>query len=774
MKKKIFLLFALIMLIGFVDGIYASSLKFHYGSLIRQFQITSHFSGGPNDEGNTDTYPQLAPSLYNPSASGEYNDSTGLLTLDFNFTDPQTELLLFRNYNKVETENYAVNPGDVAILDLSNYADGEFMVRLVRHTLNDTIYGVFSTMPGMLPVNHSFYYKRTITPQSGNSERPGFSYHASIDHHVNKTFWVKQTVAKQPRLRLTVESEDAEFYAYLFNVDDLSSSNYSFSSVPSGTRHRISTFVNIDKKGDYVLLITTRNDTITGHCNIQFGNYSYTNQAISRTFLPYGSEGINTAYSYIATGNDPQLYVLSGNAPGSVIAYNDDYQGKSTYNWDTTARITQQFPSTTSGVLVTISSLNGGSSNIFAHVQPVVYSMDSGNQLNYLITDSLTCFDDALVAHVGDDGCKYNSFNWSVGEWQLNDNTETKFSQYKDLEAFYAAHGYFPSDSTTSSIDVYGRNGKYENAAVKAFWAPHATGYSMELKVGKRDQYRYFIPRGALNGFYGSPVAYFSRNIPLIDVDITDTLTFMFDPVFENAQLTNNERNDIHNLAMGVDADDYYDFLDLYYDAREVLDNALDAGFAELEASTEYQDLLSFCEEVPDLIYYTMLGVDDGKLLDIKLLNDLVPETPDAANGLAEMNQYNNDNKLNSQGQPIRRSLQTNAILFIKSYLQQTNFNPAHAPKKFTPEGITYSNDESAFVANVNGRTVQVAFELSDEANVTVNVATPYGQIVGNGLRNCHLGSGHHEVTVNVAQPGIYVVAYIANGRIYERKLTIQ
>ena len=57
-----------------------------------------------------------------------YNDSTKLLSLEFNFSDSNTEVGVFLNYNKVMTENYAISPGDSTSLDLSALANGAYWV----------------------------------------------------------------------------------------------------------------------------------------------------------------------------------------------------------------------------------------------------------------------------------------------------------------------------------------------------------------------------------------------------------------------------------------------------------------------------------------------------------------------------------------------------------------------------------------------------------------------------------------------------------------------
>ena len=613
--------------------------------------------------------------------------------------------------------------------------------------------------------------EKTVVPNLAWSElAPQFSYQAAIGETAHETFHRTFQFAQGTSQHISIESPDAECYYYIFNVNNLNRSwSGSVLRASGDTMYRGSKTVNIPETGTYMLLVTTTDNSVTGHCNVTVGSDNFQNQVVGRNYYAISTPADGKTYNYVATSRtaNPMLFVLQGTNSGKVVAYNNDYAGEATYDWEETARVKQSFNYATSGVLVALDS-HDGSEHKFDVYGLLEDAAKERRRLNKIGIRNATITDLMISAPTAP---QYDGLAWAVGNWQEKACPGEVFSSFDDLESYFRAYGYTSEGAThdNSVIDVYGDSIHPKAVLVRAFWNELTASYDWEMK--QNSLYRYFLPRNAIDSLSGAQVIHFRKMSPF-DMWMNEHLTFVGEAVYENYNFTTEEWNYIEDNVMEIDDDTYFAFDDLYVLANEVLILSPFNDFSELETAPDYLAIKTLCQNHPELIYQIMERVGYGELLAVKLLGDVF-----ATNHLPSINHmkaYCASHQLTSAGLPIRRTMQANAMLFIKDLIEVEIDQLNHSHPMMSPSGVTHSNDMDAFAVSVNDQSLNISFDLDHDSQVSVNVATPYGQMIGQQYNNVNLSDGRYDVDVNVGQKGIYVVSYIVNGRIYNKKVTIK
>ena len=612
--------------------------------------------------------------------------------------------------------------------------------------------------------------ENTVVPNLAWSElAPQFSYQAAIGETAHETFHRTFQFAQGTSQHISIESPDAECYYYIFNVNNLNRSwSGSVLRASGDTMYRGSKTVNIPETGTYMLLVTTTDNSVTGHCNVTVGSDNFQNQVVGRNYYAISTPADGKTYNYVATSRtaNPMLFVLQGTNSGKVVAYNNDYAGEATYDWEETARVKQSFNYATSGVLVALDS-HDGSEHKFDVYGLLEDAAKERRRLNKIGIRNATITDLMISAPTAP---QYDGLAWAVGNWQEKACPGEVFSSFDDLESYFRAYGYTSEGAThdNSVIDVYGDATEAKAVLVKRLSNDYAAGYSWEMKHA--GLYRYFLPRNAIDSLSDAHVSYYRKMTPS-ETEQWGGVHFTDESVYESYQFTANERSYVEDKLKAIDDDTYFAFEDLFVVAYDTLVLSSSNGFSELEASAEYQELQSMCRNRNELLYLVMNQVSYGNLLAVKLLGDVYAE--DYPVSLDHMKKYCNDHLYSADGKAICRTMQARAMLFAKDLLAE-DMQGSTPQSIVSPEGITRSNDADALVAKVNGRSIEIAFDLEREARVSVHVFTTDGKTVGTHLDDTPLSEGHHALQVNVRQAGVYLVSYIENGCIFIRKVKVE
>lgn len=100
----------------------------------------------------------------------------------------------------------------------------------------------------------------------------------------------------------------------------------------------------------------------------------------------------------------------------------------------------------------------------------------------------------------------------------------------------------------------------------------------------------------------------------------------MVDYVLENAELTNSEISQIYARLVPVSYDDTIDFYWYFDNASADYEEAESDEFSQIAENEYYQELLALCMSKPLLMNLAYLEVNDGNLVAIKLLEDMITQ----------------------------------------------------------------------------------------------------------------------------------------------------
>ena len=756
---------------------------------------------GINSTVDTLSFPHRGPVLVSEyDVTGVYNDTTQTMTLTYHFTSDSTVVSIYRDFNRMLLDTVSVIDGQSVAYPLSGYGQGEFIFD-IRRPRNDSLlvsYGSFSNIemmqggigemwpgtPYMSLGANKYNYPRTIHPYL-NEDSIQYGYHASLGQRVKKTFCEQVTFqSKYPVLKMKCDSVDC--FVYLFDPDSLNTFSYSKKVSKSATDSTSYRCV-VQRNKPYILMAVAAEDVSGGTCSIVTKDFAFHHRPVYYNFYDL-SVSANSAseQNIFATnwGHDLQLFVLrdrTATNPGKVRYCSTGYGSTPLYNWGTNPRVKAVFSSATTGLIV--NDLTGDGivpqlaplTNIYAGCLAPTPRLQSQFSNNADIIENMM-----ISAPIND---RYLSWDWAVGEWNVKDHQDSPFHQfYGDREGplgkadeIFFKQGYkrVAAGFSEAAIDVYGKveNGDtiVKHAAVRAYYTKDALGYDWESKLGARE--RVFHPRNGLGDRYVQRLASY---VPMTMAEIAQGNSYeqiYRDYVYENAQLTNAEASVIVNATIPISYDDMDDF-DLYYDrTADVLENSYESDYSDVDSCVHYANLLQLCQREPLLIYYAFLYVDEGEELAVKLIQDLMDVDNHPA--MQAVRAYNRSHMYVGSGanrHKVRRTVQTNAVLFIKELLAMMNNQQQQAP----PQGISYSNDEDAFAARANDGSIDVQFSLPEDATVSLCVATPDGSMIDQQIGGQRMEQGDHSRRIGVRKPGVYVVSYVVNGRIYNKKVSVK
>ena len=775
--------------VGYMYAQHIESSVIRVRTLPISFQLTD----------NEQLFPKRNPPIVSEDdVTGVYNDTTQTMTLTYHFTSDSTVVSIYRDFNKMLQDTISVTNGTEINYLLSNYGQGDFVFD-IRRPRNDSIMvsvGSFNNIEMVQAgIGEALYfpYAEEYTMNPYNSPRTiqeyygtdgiQYSYNASLGNQLRKTFCEKIVFDHwTTTVQVKCDSVDCDFYMF----DPLRLPMGSIGRRISKNASDYTDIQHVVRKGNtYILMAVAAENSEGGRISVKVEGQEFLNRPVYYNYFNFSMPADTSKVRNIFATNstDPlQLFVLrnhSANSPGTVRYYSEGYGNTSTYNWGRKPRICEKFDYPVTGIIVNDLS---DSPTFIRDRYTNLYVGCEGNTtgLNNIFRNDTTVLKNIMVSGKKNDG--YRSWHWAVGEWSVRDVAESQFTAVED------SLGYMPLDATErllatkgfvrtstggndAAIDVYGRlrNNvmRVTNVAVRTYKTPEALGYEWESKMGYDE--RVFHPRNGLGSRYQLIASFRPKTLSEIARD-NSYEEIMKDYVYENAQLTNSEANELINRTLPVSYDDLDDFDYYYYSSKQALSNSPDCDFGELDSCSYYNSLLSLCQSEPLLLYEAFLHVDDGDDIAIKLVEDLMDVRHHPA--MQTVREYILANKYVGTGanmHKVRRTMHTNAVLFIKAFLSMSN-NQQQAPR----QGITYSNDEDAFVARANGGSIDVEFSLPKDATVSLCVATPDGSMIDQQIGSQRMEQGDYSRRVGVGKSGVYVVSYVVNGRIYNKKVIVK
>lgn len=573
----------------------------------------------------------------------------------------------------------------------------------------------------------------------------------------------------------------------LYNITSTSSSshylevrngvNWSFSQRVASSGSQAS--VHISTGGLYTIRVRTTSHGSQGTATVSInGGSQYTNVPIYNYEMAYSQptdKEYNSFLCKLSGSGDPYMELINYSSDHIYLAKNDDgssYGGD--WDWGLNPRIKTQLSATTDAAIIF------NKSALYPNCTADIYlgfpNFGDVSSLSYGTPNSLfpNLKDGDAIASAPYSNA-YRCISWSVGIWDQYIWPPETYPGNTDLErfdAFYAEHGYTRSGATSSNsvIDLWGASGNdYRHASVTKYsnsdYIPH--GYDWESKLGT--DYRLYHKRDALTGpAYGQILEHYRK-------DLSSTMgSSLYENVadgkmaIESVMFNNVEQTLISERIASIPENIAKEFRNKYSKWIEVISHSPYSSYSKLKDCEEYRSLYRLCSETMNTKYLIFQLLSDGDIMAPYLINDLLlKENKKIMEAVWE------ENKLTTYkgSAKIYRSPITNSMKFVKRLLSAQEFSNPPVNKSRASE-LSYS-DKDAFSLNMSGSNVNIDFNLSDDAKVSVIIYTLEGVIIEQLVNKQQLPSGSYHYAVSIGSPGTYLVVYTNNGTTSVKKVII-
>lgn len=725
------------------------------------------------------------------SITAVYEVEKRLLTIYFNYVSHNSAVYIFAdNFLVMGGRRAETRMGDSLSFDLRGQRETDFLVVVENQDNGTLFYGYIPNDPRFQVhttfefASHKYYANNTPT-----DSLPPLGYSAAIACDVYPTFY-KDIVSTGGTIQVAAESADANCQVFLFRKDNPAAFSQMFTTqVATGDSISRGSMTYSVPAGTYLVVVSAETACSYKMCNVTINDTTYTNQwlACNRFDFPINPINSQTVYDSFVRGwhCHPQLLILGSN--NTVVAYQDCQQTGYTNGWSNNIHIRQSYSAPTTGALVIPTGAVAPPSLPYLYHGVSLASLYVGCKK---VTKNLdrkgfnTAYYDSLY-YASDNAYMSSSVAWTCGLWQDDMWPDRPFEQYhigdnvtsvERFDTLFASFGYTRTNATynSSAIDL-----RYKNttpatwlASVKAYSGPHAMGYGWETKLDKRA--RLFHPRGAISEADYDAVYYY-RRMTVNDMMNTTIPPAMFTTsdsdnlVYENEVLSDDYYDVVTELLNEVSLGDWFDFLNYFYAAFDVLHSDTLSSFNALLESSEYGALVNFCLSNTQMLYCILACVADGEELGETLLEDTYAHDYPAI--LQQVWAYNNSHRTNGN-QRLRRTRMANAQLFTKYYID--DLTGTRRAEERQRHDVSYSDDPTVLSVSAKNNSLTIGFNLKSDANVSLGVSTPYGEHVTQLISKQHLSAGDYRRQVGVQRSGVYIVTMRENGRIYNRKVIVK
>ena len=495
---------------------------------------------------------------------------------------------------------------------------------------------------------------------------------------------------------------------------------------------------------------------------------------------PYNMFTINSRSSSLERVSNPCLWLKK--AVGDkykIVAYNDDNNIDSDFNWGYNARIRTTLED---GINYKLLITSSNPYNMIGDTCDVYHSFWSTptmlfNTINNFINLKQ---EDLIESDVSTN--EYNCISWSAGVNFTWLNPETKdlnwFDKLYNNEIVYDGFSQF---KRPDSFPKYTRKGANESNSVLYLWGDiingdtivkHASikntiddnphGYDWESKFGNLA--RAFHPRLSLqNSSYGRIIACyrktdnnfndkFSPQISLIKaIDNGELKIETIDISTEEKDIIDEKISSIDFIKL-TEIESYYKKWSDYYSNRKH-----ESIIGDYSRNNEYNNLLRIINKTKNSEFFVFNKFLDGDISMIRLIKDF-----------AYASQYTKELWDNITKQKITnniiRNYKSNIILFIKSIINNQN--------DIEQYNSTLSN-ENEFDILVKSYSIVINIENTSSTECEITLYDINNNNIKKLLPKRILTKGAHKFEYNVSQ-GLYIVSYINNGNINTKKIIVK
>ena len=664
---------------------------------------------------------------------------------------------------------------DVPNVEFVNLCTAPMSVDRTRYTLMKS-----HNLPS--PPSGSGYATSFNYNETGSQTTPPITFTAQRDMAVYYTFRRLEYYTAGQTVNVSVDSIHSNGTDKLISIfpynENMVSGNTWFSTT--------SLSAEVVTSGFYYVMVSPISSTVYGTCWLNIdGTRYFEDVPLNCCVKTLSSSFATSTYQCFAISDngDPMCFVLS--PTGVLVSYNDDRGYDTTvsdFDWGLNSRVLAQMGS---GYMHFTTLFNSYPLTDYTAVADIYSGLRNGYTPygiglsiiypNYKQSD--------IMASGGVSG-DYNCLAWAWGDWLSNPYFNAQLNQsgvLAAMDAQSAVHGYTRTGATAdnSLIDVYTYNGWITHVAVKEKTHWFAAGYDWESKLGIPDNIReeveesgigiyipdferVFHPRYALEGSFAGQVTYHFIKIPSAlsnQVQFPDEVR-----TIENAELTDEEWNIIKQGEADVTTEIKKKFNSLVSTCLEECFGISFLCLQQYEDLPHYAELSKFCTDERSLMFTLCRLAANGSTLATKLLYDATDrEFGHISKSIYEDNikhQYTDDGKY------IVRSARTDVIRYIKGIF-------SNGVKNVINSSNTFSSD-SKFSITHSGLALTVKFNIDKDALITVAYCNPNRSVMQNAINCKQMQAGNQEVSFEVPEPGIYAVAVIINGSIYEKKVILQ
>lgn len=622
----------------------------------------------------------------------------------------------------------------------------------------------------IIPSTVGSYTEINYHQNATDSLTPPSIYHGEFSKYIFYTFYRLQYFVQNETVTLSTDVINGKHhYLHLISLDNPSIYSWVTASTSSGHATLSQT---IPTTGFYYVLVRAMGAEDWGTCNLNInGDYLFDNVPIVNHLTEVPSELLsNRIYACFAISAfiNPMIWMV-GNA-NSIINFNDDYPydaNLSSYDWKKNARFNQTL---TPGMKV-LATLEKS----FQNGEISVADVYAGGRIR--VWDVWYVFpnlkkDDEIITAAAD--TQYNCLAWALGEWSENfwfsDLYGTSSPYHVNLlDSVCAIYGYTRNGATeaNSQIDLWAKivNGEWDcqHFSVRKRAHKFAGGYAWESKMGGLE--RMLHPRYDLEGEeYGNIVAHYWKDNTNVVGPISEDGTLL--RCFENVTFSDEERLFVDKEISLIPKDIIADFSQKYNDCEKAGMKKLTLFIDVLRDSKGYDDLIHICNEFPLLQYWLFKRIDEGGILAIQLMEDLV-----ATSNLSLFKKVQVESSKRThtkEGYRIIRTLQANSMLFIKAYLAEQMRIEFHAK-----DAVTYSNT-NMFQVSVSGKNIIISLDLDHGAFVSAVIGSASGTFIKTIESRKHHEAGQIFINGSVPTSGIYIINVHVNGCNYEKVISIQ
>ena len=597
------------------------------------------------------------------------------------------------------------------------------------------------------------------------------------------------------------DESTVEYNVYLFHENP---ELYSESQASSGKY--MFWEASIPYTGLYYLLIETKYPGEWGSVSFLLDNkYWYRYSFVSNTALGVYKEA-PMGYIYVSdSDSEYNIFTVNGRSGSSyndtdpclwlkrynpetdketIVAYNDNNDTPSNFDWGTNARIRMKLSDRESYNALLSSSypsyFQSDTCDIYHSFwnTPTLYPEGYQNPFPYLKKE------DAIESYIND--VDFNCIAWTCGDiytwlWPNSDDqylkwfdklynnetVESAFGTYKRVEGSlkYTREDAKPENNV---INLWGKRVLGDtiiaHASIKNYSDGIPHGYDWESKCGSLQ--RIFHPKHALGGDkYGYVIVYY-RIADNQTVSNRSSLRIMSEAIadgeliIENITLTPDEEELLAEKINNIPTKKTDGFETLYGKWKTYTDeHGYESDMGKLRDCPEYTDLLSYINstENGELLAYDKFV--NGNLFAAILIRDLSIRPDSGTEPLwnSIMKAHLKDNTM--------RSPRSNVTLFIKAVLKKTE------AAEIT-EGIKHSNDDD-FNVTVSSPQITVDVDLQEASKYSIQVMNLQNDYTFqlSPEKTAEKGKYTHKCDV---EPGLYVVTYKLNSNINSKKIIVR